>query len=73
MVMSLVGAMCCNGKQCVEYSLSLGMAPSGITVPNMAADTGGLRRQLAAVTDDQRKRSAESGMSRDAFSSTWGR
>ncbi len=55
MVMSLVGAMCCNGKQCVEYSLSLGMAPSGITVPNMAADTGGLRRQLAAVTDDQRK------------------
>lgn len=49
-VLKLIDAMCCNGSQCVEYTRSLGMPLTKITVPNMVADTHGLERASAAVT-----------------------
>lgn len=54
-----IDAMCCNGSLCVEYTCSLGMPRSRITVPNMAADTDGLGQASAAITLEQKARTRQ--------------
>ena len=49
-----IDAICCNGKLCKEYTLSLGIPERKITIGNMAADTENLSRACSAVPEEQR-------------------
>ncbi len=53
-VLKFIDAMCCNGIQSVEYTRSLGMPPSKITIPNMAADTHGMELASLAITPEEK-------------------
>ena len=50
-----IDAICCNGSLCKEYTLSLGIKESKITVGNMAADTENLSRRCLEITDARKK------------------
>ena len=58
-IIPLVDAVLCSGTQCSEYTQSLGMSPARISLGHMSADTEGLRRQVEAVTPEERARIRE--------------
>jgi glycosyltransferase involved in cell wall biosynthesis len=63
LALSLIDAMSCNGRLCVEYATALGMPRQRITTGHMAADTDGLAAKAAAL----------GARERDAIRAAWGR
>ncbi|MBO4648714.1 MAG: glycosyltransferase family 4 protein [Lentisphaeria bacterium] len=51
-VLHWIDAVCANGKLCGEYLKSLGLTESRIFYGQMAADTEGLAKAAAAISDD---------------------
>lgn len=64
LAMRFIGAMCCNGKLCVDYTRFLGMPPSRITTGHMVADTENMGAQARTVTESQRRQLRQSWNSR---------
>jgi glycosyltransferase involved in cell wall biosynthesis len=64
LAMRFIGAMCCNGKLCVDYTRFLGMPLSRITTGHMVADTEGLSAQARAVTEPRRQQLRQAWNSR---------
>lgn len=58
-VVRFVDAMTCNGSLSLEYSKSLGMPASRITMGHMAADTENLASAVASVTASERQALSE--------------
>ena len=50
-----IDAICCNGSLCREYTLSLGIPESKISIGNMAADTDNLTARCSEVREDQKQ------------------
>jgi glycosyltransferase involved in cell wall biosynthesis len=49
-----IDVMCCNGRLSAEYARHIGFPCDRIKRGNMVADTGGLERRAAAVTETER-------------------
>jgi glycosyltransferase involved in cell wall biosynthesis len=54
LAMRWIDVMCCNGSLSAEYAGRMGFAAERIKLGNMVADTDGLQRQAATVTDAQK-------------------
>ena len=48
-----IDAICCNGKLCKEYTMSLGIPERKISIGNMAADSENLSALCSAVREEQ--------------------